>query len=665
MDALNRINELRKIIERHNYNYYVLDNPSITDQEYDALIKELISLEESNPQYIDPLSPTQRVGGKVLDEFVKVKHKYDMLSLANAFDENDLRDFDRKIKEVVNKDKIEYVCELKIDGLAISLVYKDGKLDYAATRGDGVFGENVTNNVLTIMSIPALIDVKLPIEVRGEIFISKEVFTSLNKAREKNGEALLANPRNAAAGSIRQLDSKVAASRKLDALLYYFVNARELGFEKHSHALEYIKNLGFKTNKDNKLCNGIDEVISFVKEYTEKRHELAYEIDGIVIKVNDLTMYEEIGYTAKTPKWSIAYKFPPEEVVTKLNDIIFTVGRTGKVTPNAVLTPVQVAGSIVSRATLHNEDFVNEKQLMVGDYITIRKAGDIIPEVVSVLKERRDGSEQEFKMITQCPKCGSTLVKVDAMHFCQNTSCPARMVEGIIHFSSRDAMEIEGMGEKVCEQLFSLGYVSNVVDIYLLSRYEEDLKQLDGWGEQSVNNLLNAIEKSKSNSLEKLLFGLGIKEVGAKMAKTLSKIYKSINVLKGISYEELINLNDIGPVVAKAIYEYFNDEKNLQMLDELSNFGVNMDYINDSNIEQHDFFIGKKVVLTGTLINYGRKEATNLLEQLGAQVINSVSKKTDLIVAGSDAGSKLDKGHQLGIAVISEQELIDIITKEK
>ncbi|MBR0033988.1 MAG: NAD-dependent DNA ligase LigA [Bacilli bacterium] len=508
MSPKERAQEITKLLEQYNYEYYVLDNPSVPDSEYDRLMNELIMIEKEHPELVTPFSPTQRVGGKVLSEFKKIQHKRMMLSLANAFNEDDLRDFDRKVRDVIGGDKVEYMCEMKIDGLAMSLDFVDGHLNYAATRGDGTTGEDVTNNVLTIKSIPTQVVQDKPFEVRGEVYMSKKTLDELNAQREANHEVLLANARNAAAGSIRQLDSSIAASRKLEAFWYYLVNADELGFKKHSDALDYIEKIGFRTNKERRICNGIDEVIAYIAEYTEKRPSLAYDIDGIVIKVNDITKYDVLGYTAKTPKWAIAYKFPPEEVVTKLEDIIFTVGRTGKITPNAVIAPTRVAGSVVQRATLHNEDFVREKDLRIGDYIVLRKAGDVIPEVVRPLPEKRNGSERPFVMIDTCPVCGAPLIRKDAMHFCVNPTCPAKKIEGLIHFASRNAMDIENLGEKVCEEFFNEGFISTIDSIYRLKEFREEILNREGWQKKSTDNLLEAIEKSKENSLEILLFVL-------------------------------------------------------------------------------------------------------------------------------------------------------------
>jgi len=664
MNPKERAQEITKLLEQYNYEYYVLDNPSVPDSEYDRLINELILIEKEHPELVTPFSPTQRVGGKVLSEFKKIQHKRMMLSLANAFNEDDLRDFDRKVRDVIGGEKVEYMCEMKIDGLAMSLDYVDGHLNYAATRGDGNTGEDVTNNVLTIKSIPTQVAQDKPFEVRGEVYMSKKTLNELNAQREANHEVLLANARNAAAGSIRQLDSSIAASRKLEAFWYYLVNADELGFKKHSDALNYIEKIGFRTNKERRICNGIEEVLAYVAEYTEKRPNLAYDIDGIVIKVNDITKYDVLGYTAKTPKWAIAYKFPPEEVVTKLEDIIFTVGRTGKITPNAVVAPTRVAGSVVQRATLHNEDFVREKDLRIGDYIVLRKAGDVIPEVVRPLPEKRDGTERPFVMIDVCPVCGAPLVRKDAMHFCVSPTCPAKKIEGLIHFASRNAMDIENLGEKVCEEFFNEGFISTIDSIYNLKQYRDEILNREGWQKKSTDNLLEAIEKSKENSLERLLFGLGIKEVGEKTAKVLAKRFGTLDRFFELTEEELLNVPDLGPVSAKSIYEYFHDENNRVLIENLRQNGINFNYLGVNLTNENSPFFGKTVVLTGTLSKYGRKEATELLENIGAKVAGSVSKKTDYVVYGVEAGSKLDKARELGVKTLNEEEFEELLQME-
>ncbi len=660
MSVKDRIDEIRSLLEKYNYEYYVLDNPSVADAEYDRLMQELIMLENEHPEYQSPLSPSQRVGGIVQDKFKEVTHKRMMLSLANAFNEDDLRDFDKKVREITGLDKVIYMAEMKIDGLGMSLVYH-GNLEYAATRGNGVTGEDVTANVITIKSIPSRINTPEDFEIRGEVFMPKKSLERLNKEREQTGEPLFANARNAAAGSIRQLDSGIAASRGLDAFWYYFVNASDFGIRYHSEALKMADKLGFKTNPERRLCNGIEEVLKYVEEYTEKRSSLAYDIDGIVIKVDDMSLYDKLGYTAKTPRWAIAYKFPPEEVVTKLEDIIFTVGRTGKITPNAVLTPVRVAGSVVQRATLHNEDFINEKELKIGDYVVIRKAGDVIPEVVRPVKERRTGTEIPFVMINNCPVCGMPLIRKDAMHFCCNPHCDARQIESIIHFSSREAMDIEGLGERVAEQFFNQGFFRNVKEIYSLANHRDEIISLDGWQSKSVDNLINAIEKSKENSLERVLFGLGIKEVGVKMAKTLARKYMNIDNLIAASEEELLEIADVGPVVASSIVNFFADERNIETINALKEQHVNFNYLGSTVKAADSYFSGKTVVLTGTLMKYGRKEATEILENLGAKVTGSVSKATDVVIAGVEAGSKLDKAQALGITVLNEEEFLELL----
>ncbi len=660
MSPKERIDEIRTLLEKYNYEYYVLDNPSVSDAEYDRLMQELIMLENEHPEYQSPLSPSQRVGGLVQKEFKEVTHKRSMLSLANAFNEDDLRDFDKKVREITGLDKVTYMAEMKIDGLGMSLVYH-GNLEYAATRGNGVTGEDVTANVITIKSIPSHIKINEDFEIRGEVFMPKKSLERLNKEREQAGEPLFANARNAAAGSIRQLDSSIAASRGLDAFWYYFVNASDFGIRYHSEALKMADDLGFKTNPERRLCNGIEEVLKYIEEYTEKRSSLAYDIDGIVIKVDDMSLYDKLGYTAKTPRWAIAYKFPPEEVITKLEDIIFTVGRTGKITPNAVLTPVRVAGSVVQRATLHNEDFITEKDLKVGDYVVIRKAGDVIPEVVRAVKERRTGTEIPFVMINNCPVCGMPLIRKDAMHFCVNPHCEARQIESIIHFSSREAMDIEGLGERVAEQFFNQGFFRKVSEIYRLCDHRDEIISLDGWQSKSVDNLINAIEKSKENSLERVLFGLGIKEVGVKMAKTLARKYMNIDNLINASEEELLEIPDVGPVVAHSIVNFFADERNIETINALKEQHVNFNYLGSTVSAADSYFSGKTCVLTGTLTKYGRKEATEILENLGAKVTGSVSKATDVVIAGVEAGSKLDKAQALGITVLNEDEFLALL----
>ena len=664
LDAQKRHEELVKLLEKYSYEYYVLDNPTVTDEEYDSKLSELENIEKEYPILVTRNSPTQRIIGQVLTGFKKITHQELMLSLSDVFNLEELKNWDNKIHETINRNEVDYNAELKIDGLAMSLVYENGELQYCATRGDGITGEDVTTNVLTIPSIPTRINIKERVEIRGEVYMPHESFISLNKAREEAGEPLFANARNAAAGTIRNLDSNVAKSRKLDAWWYYLQDAENYGVKTQSEALDFISSLGFKVNPNRIVAHSYDDIINYIDKYTQLRKDLPYDIDGIVLKVNNLDFHNEIGYTAKTPKWAVAYKFPPEEVITKLKDIIYTVGRTGKITPNAVLEPVRVAGSLVQRATLHNEDFITEKGLMIGDYVVLRKAGDIIPEVVRVVKERRDGTQIPFKMIEKCPDCGSNLTKIDAMHFCLNGNCPSRNIESLIHFASKDAMDITGIGEKVVEQFFAEKFIRTIPDIYHLYKYKDNIIAIDGWSNKSVDLILDAIEKSKSNSLERLLFGLGIKEVGSKMSKVLAKFYGDIDKLMAASIEDLNKISDIGVVCSESIYNYFHNENNINMINELKDLGLNMKYLGKTSVDENSFFYNKKVVLTGTLSKYGRKEATELLENLGAHVSSSVSKVTNIVIYGEEAGSKLDKARKLNVYTMSEDEFINKLEEE-
>ena len=660
IDAKKRIEELVKIINEADYNYHTLDNPTITDQEYDKYIRELFDLESEYPEYILENSPTHRVGGKVLDEFSKVTHKIPMMSLSNVFNESEIRAFDERIrKEGYNP---EYVCELKIDGLSVSLTYEHGSLVSASTRGDGVVGEDITNNVRTIKTVPLKINKDIDIEVRGEIYMSKKVLETINRNRKENNLPLLQNARNAAAGSIRQLDSKVAASRKLDTFIYHLPNPLDYGINTHYKALLYMKTLGFKTNPNNRIVNNINEVIEFINYATENRDNLPYDIDGVVIKVNDINMQKHLGFTAKYPKWATAYKFPPTQVFTKLTDIIFTVGRTGQVTPNAVLEPVLIQGSTVRKATLHNEAYVIDHDIKIGDIVEVIKAGDVIPAVLGPVKERRTGTEKDFEMIKKCPICDSFLIKNEgeADYFCKNEHCPARNIESLIHFVSRDAMNIDGLGESIIEDLYNLKYIKTVSDIYLLGKYKKDIMELEGYGEKSVTNMLNAIEESKNNSLEKLLFGLGIRQVGAKTAKILASRYITMDNLINTTKEELSNIHDIGNIIADSIINYFNDSKNINEINKLKELGINMKYLGSLNSKQNDLITGKTFVITGTL-SKDRNEIKELLESFGGNVSGSVSKKTDVVIKGDNPGSKYDKAVSLGITIWGESELNDVI----
>ncbi|MCR2823424.1 NAD-dependent DNA ligase LigA [Lederbergia panacisoli] len=659
--ALKQLKNLYSLLNQYNYEYHVLDNPSIPDAEYDNLMRQLIKLEEEYPEYITPDSPTRRVGGEALSSFEKVRHNTQMLSLANAFSEEDLRDFDRRIRQAT-EDQFSYICELKIDGLAVSLRYVDGLFMQGATRGDGTIGEDITANLRTIRSVPLRLTEPYTLEVRGEAYMPKKSFLKLNKDREENGEVLFANPRNAAAGSLRQLDPRIAASRNLDLFLYGIGDYGTTGVTSHSGGLDLLEQLGLKVNKERRKCESIEEVIEYIYKWTEDRPKLDYEIDGIVIKVDSIDLQEQLGSTARTPRWAIAYKFPAEEVVTKLIDIELSVGRTGVITPTAILEPVRVAGTTVQRASLHNEDLIREKDIRLNDYVVIKKAGDIIPEVVNVLAERRSGEENPFHMPTHCPECDSELVRLEgevALR-CINPTCPAQRREGLIHFVSRNAMNIEGLGEKVIGQLFSLQLVRDPADIYFLTK--DQLLNMERMGEKSATNLINAIQASKANSLEKLLFGLGIRHVGEKAAKTLAEHFETIEKLASATQEELLNVEEVGGKMADAIATFFENEEFELLISKLKDAGVNMEYLGmkRSDTENIDsYFNGKTVVLTGKLEKMARNEVKEIIESLGGKVSGSVSKKTDLVIAGEDAGSKLTKAEELGIEVWDEERLLE------
>ncbi|QST00382.1 NAD-dependent DNA ligase LigA [Pontibacillus sp. ALD_SL1] len=655
-EAKKRIEELRRELEQYNYEYHTLDQPSVSDYEYDKKTRELIDLEEEHPDLVTPDSPSQRVGGAPLDAFQKVQHEIPMLSLGNAFDEQELRDFDRRVREGVDGEDVDYVCELKIDGLAISLKYEDGLLVRGATRGDGQTGEDITQNLKTIKSIPLRIEQQEPIEVRGEAFMPHRSFLTMNEKREANGEEPFANPRNAAAGSLRQLDPKIAAKRNLDIFLYG-VGQWEAGeLESHSERLEYMKSLGFKTNPEWKKCNDIEEVIDYVTKWTEERPNLNYEIDGIVIKVDSLEQQETLGFTAKSPRWATAFKFPAEEAITKLTDIELSVGRTGAVTPTAILNPVQVAGTTVGRASLHNEDLIREKDIRIGDTVVIKKAGDIIPEVVRVVTDERSGDEEPFYMPDVCPECGSDLERLEeevALR-CINPNCPAQLREGLIHFVSRNAMNIDGLGEKVIAQLFRENLVHTIADLYKLDK--DELLQLERMGEKSADNLLSSINVSKENSLERLLFGLGIRFVGSKGARTLAEEFETMERLMNVTYDELVAIHDIGEKMADSIVRYFEKEPVVELIEELRGLGLNMEYKGQKRSEQPEDspFAGKTIVITGKMENYSRGDVKTHVEALGGKVTGSVSKNTDMLIAGEDAGSKYEKAEKLGIEIWDE-----------
>lgn len=657
MDIKEEIQALKTKLVKYNHEYYVLDNPSVPDSEYDRLMQRLIQLEEEHPELKTADSPTVRVGGKILDAFSKVNHRTPMLSLGNAFNEADLRAFDERVKSALNKATVQYVCELKIDGLAVSLTYENGQFTLGATRGDGTTGEDITENLKTIRSIPLTISTEGRLEVRGEAFMPKSSFEKLNQLRQQTDEEPFANPRNAAAGSLRQLDSKVAAKRHLDIFLYAVGDA-PVEKQAHSAYLTYLETLGFKTNKERAVCQSIDDVIDYVNQWTEKRADLSYEIDGIVVKVDDIASQEQLGFTAKSPRWAIAYKFPAEEVVTTIEDVEFSVGRTGVVTPTAVLTPVKVAGTTVSRASLHNGDYIKEKDIRLKDRVVIKKAGDIIPEVVRVIEEERPADSEVFKMPTSCPSCESELAQLEgevALR-CLNPQCPAQLTEGLAHFVSRLAMNIDGLGEKVVEQLYHAGLVKDVSDLYDLNR--EELLKLERMGEKSVDNLLAAIESSKNNSLERLLFGLGIRFIGSKAAKTLAVQFETMQALKDQDKETLMAVDEIGEKMADAVVQYFNEPHVDAILEKLQTQGVNMTYTGPKAPKEIDeVFHDKTFVITGTLETFKRQELKTLLEARGAKVTGSVSKKTDVLIAGEEAGSKLAKAEKLGITVWDEETL--------
>lgn len=665
IEAEQRILSLRKELEEHNYRYHVLNEPMISDDAFDRRMQELIQLEQAFPELLTPDSPSQKVGGEPLSHFEKVEHRVPMLSLGNAFSFEDLSDFDARIRRLSGRETIDYVCELKIDGLAVSIRYEDGRMVQGATRGDGRTGENITQNLKTIRSLPLKLRRPVTLEVRGEAFLPKKEFERINALKKAKGEALFANPRNAAAGSLRQLDPKLAAERALDIFLYGIGAIEGADIPRtHSASLDWLQQLGLKVNPDRVTVKGIDDVMDFIHYWRDRRMELDYEIDGIVIKVDDLSLREELGFTAKSPRWAIAYKFPAEEGVTILRGIEINVGRTGAVTPTALLEPVTLAGTTVKRASLHNEDIIREKDIHIGDHVIVKKAGDIIPEVVGVLTEHRTGEEQPYSMPTHCPECGSELVRLEeevALR-CINPQCPAQTREGIIHFVSRGAMNIEGLGEKVVTQLFEAGLIRGPADLYDLTK--EDLLPLERMGEKSVENLLKAIEASKENSLERILFGLGIRFVGSKGAQVLAAHFQTIHALMEADQEALEAIDEIGPKMAESVVTYFQQPEVRETIRRLEQAGVNLTYRGPDPRQQEEVespFAGKTVVLTGTLESLSRKEAASRIEALGANVTGSVSKKTDMLIAGAKAGSKLKKAQELGVRVVEEAEFLSMI----
>lgn len=652
-----RYDELIKLIEKANYDYYTLDNPTVTDREYDNWMSELLDIEERHPEIKRKDSPSEKIGGEVISEFKKVEHKIGMFSISDVFNESEIVAFDERIrKEFPNP---SYVCELKIDGLAVSLQYEKGILKRAATRGNGLVGEDITHNVKTIGTIPLRLNKPVDIEVRGEIYMPLKAFNELNEKRLKNGEPIFQNPRNAAAGSIRQLDSSVAKSRKLDAFLYH---VPETNKKTHYEALMELKELGFIVNPNIRLVKNIDEILDYINEWTARRGELPYDIDGIVIKVNDIHMQRELGFTAKYPRWVIAYKFPAEDVKTRLTDIVCTVGRTGQITPNAVFDPVKVMGSTIRRATLHNGDYINSKNLKIGDNIFVHKAGDVIPEVVGPCLEDRTGNEREFVMPDKCPICGASLVLTESGIDlkCPNDLCPARNIESLIHFCDRKAMNIEGLGERIIEDFYNMKFITSIIDIYNIKDRKEELIELEGFGDKSVNKLLDNIEKSKQNSLEKLLFAIGISGIGEKNAKILAKKFMNIDNLMNASLDDLTNISDVGPILANSIYNFFRNEDNIKLINDLKNIGMNMNYLG-AQIKENEELLNKRIVVTGTLKKYTRDEIQNLIELNGGLWSTSVTKKTYAVIVGENPGSKYDKAKELNIPIWTEEDFDKVI----
>ena len=656
IEAKERIKELRATLEYHAKKYYDEDKPEITDYEYDMMMNELKSLEKQFPELIDNESLTQKVGGHVKEGFKQVEHEVPLQSLQDVFSYDELRDFDDRVKKQLHDGgaNLKYVVETKIDGLSMAIEYKDGKFVRAATRGNGLIGEDVSANALTIKSIPKELKEPINIIVRGEVFIGSKEFEKLNEEREVLGQSLFANARNAAAGSLRQLDSKITKTRPLDIFIFNVQKLENNPFNSHYEQLNYLDKLGFNVNPVRILCNNIDEAIDAITKIGEDRENLSFGIDGAVIKVDNLDYREELGTTFKTPRWAIAYKYPPEQKETLLKDIICQVGRTGAITPMAILEPVKVAGSTISKTTLHNEDFIKEKDLKIGDRVIIQKAGDVIPEVVEAVKSKRTGEEKEFIMPKVCPVCGAPTIREDgeAVTRCTGIECSAKALRNIVHFASKEGMEIDGLGYSIIEQLLDKKLINNIADIYSLKL--EDVASLKKNGKKFAQNLIDAIEKSKSNDLFKLITGLGIRHIGAKSAKNLARKFRTMDNLMNASIEELSVQNDVGEITAKSIYEFFREEQSIDLINKLKLAGVNMESLEEENTDNR--FEGKTFVLTGALSKYSRDEASDIIEKLGGKTSGSVSKKTSYVLAGEDAGSKLTKAQSLGVTVISEEE---------
>ena len=668
-DIIKKIEELREKIRYHNYRYYVLDDLTVSDAEYDRLMRDLIELEKKYPRYITPSSPTQRVGIEPVSEFTTVKHIAPMLSLTNAFSTEELRAFNQRVKKLIPQKKLEYVVELKIDGLAVALVYENGIFIRGATRGNGVNGEEITSNLRTIKTIPLkLFGENIPprIEVYGEVYMKKSDFKKLNKERTKREESLFANPRNAAAGSVRQLDPRITAQRHLDTFIYRATFPEGNNFNTHMEVLNYLKKIGFKVNPHIKLCRDIEVAINYCQEWIEKKEELDYEIDGMVIKVNSLRIREELGSTTRSPRWAIAYKFPAQQVTTKVQDIIVQVGRTGALTPVAVLGPVSISGSVVQRATLHNEDEIKRKDVRIGDIVLIQKAGEVIPEVVKVIKEKRTGKETEFVMPTQCPVCGAKVFRPEGevASRCNSLTCPAQMKERIKHFASRNAMDIEGLGPAIIDQLANKGQIKDITDLYFLKR--DNLISLERMAEKSADNLLDAIKKSKKKSLVNLIYGLGIRYVGVHTSEVITRYYPTLDKFKKASLEELIEINEIGPKITESIILFFKEKENLAIIERLRSAGLNFSKEEEKMRKEKvtQILVGKQFVLTGTLNDFTRTQAKEIIIKLGGRVTSSVSKITDYVVAGEDPGSKYQKAQKLSVPIINEEEFKKIIKKK-
>jgi DNA ligase (NAD+) len=668
-NIIKKIEELREKIRSHNYRYYVLDDPTITDAEYDQLIKELAKWETKYPQYINSSSPTQRVGIEPVSGFSTVKHIAPMFSLANTFSTKELRAFDQRVKKIIPQQRLEYVAELKIDGLAVALVYENGIFIRGATRGDGTTGEEITSNLRTVKAIPLKLfgkDVPSRVEVYGEVYMKKSDFKNLNEERMKNGESLFANPRNAAAGSVRQLDPRITTQRHLDTFIYRATFPEGNKFNTHMEALNYLKKIRFKVNPYIKLCQDIEEAINYCKKWIEKKEELDYEIDGMVIKVNSLSMREELGVTTRSPRWAVAFKFPAQQKTTKVTAIKLQVGSTGAITPVAELDRIPISGSFVQRATLHNQEEIKKKDIRIGDIVLIQKAGEIIPEVVRVIKGRRTKEVREYKMPTTCPTCGEELSrpKGEVVFRCTNPSCPAQVKGRIRHFASRDAMDIEGLGLAIIDQLVENKLIRNISDLYFLKR--DDLISLERMAEKSADNLLDAIKKSREKSLANLIYGLGIRYVGVHTSEVITRYYHTLDKFKKASLEELIEIKEIGPKIADSIIHFFKENKNLAIIERLRKADLNFGQEEEIRIKEKvtQILAGKQFVLTGTLKDFTRTQAKEIISGLGGRVTGSVSTKTDYVVAGEDPGFKYQKAQELSVTIISEEEFKKILTSE-